>query len=164
MNKSIFGEDDNATISSVNNLAYCYTQDRKLEEAIKLLEERLERNKSNFGDHHLTTLTSMNNLAVCYKDAKKLDRAIEIWKKALEKSKLLRGEDHDDTIQIMIDLAACFQEQKMLKEAFKVLEEAHTICKAYFDENDPPSKKISESLDFLLVNLEYYTLSINQSY
>src|SRR5215469_14246422 len=73
------GADHADTLMALNNLGRAYQEDGKVDLALPLLKETLERKKATLGADDPDTLQSMNNLAGGYWAAGKPDLALPLW-------------------------------------------------------------------------------------
>nr|CEG03181.1 unnamed protein product [Fusarium pseudograminearum CS3487] len=64
----------------MNNLAITLGDQGKLDEAVSIMKEVLEKMQQILGDEHPATITAMNNLAITLGDQGKLDEAVLIEK------------------------------------------------------------------------------------
>jgi eukaryotic-like serine/threonine-protein kinase len=102
------GEDDPATLASMNNLAMAYYDAGRLDMAIPVLATTLEKRRITLGDDHRDTIETMNDLAVAYWQSGQPDRAIPLYEATLVKVRATQGEDHTDTLTIMDNLAVAY--------------------------------------------------------
>jgi tetratricopeptide (TPR) repeat protein len=114
---SLFGSDDQNTLTSMNNLAVTYERQGRLLEAADLNEKVLGARRRMLGEEHPETLTSMNNLAETYRGQGRLLEAADMHERELEICKRILGEEHPETLTSMNNLAATYWDQERLKDA-----------------------------------------------
>jgi len=117
------GADHGDALSSMNNLANCYSAMGRDQEALALREETLKLRKAAFGADHADTLMSMNNLADSYSAVERYDDALKLFEETLTLRKAKLGVDHPDTLESMNNLATCFSDLGRLQEALELKEE-----------------------------------------
>ncbi len=91
--------------AAFNNLAWLYTNQRKFDEAIPLLENGLAIRRKVYGDEHPVVARNMHNLATVLISQQKFDQAQAMLTRAYKIQKSVLGIDHEDTIATMRDLA-----------------------------------------------------------
>jgi len=131
------GDDNDETLTSMNNLALAYQSAGRLAEALLLLERTLELRKAKFGAEHPSTLTSMNNLAIAYEDTGRLAEALPIFEQTLELRKAKLGPKHPSTLTSMNNLAMAYQSAGRPAEALPLLEQTLELRKAKFGAAHP---------------------------
>ncbi len=124
------GPDHSDTLQSMNQLAWGYQDAGKLDLALPLFKETLERRKATLGPDHKDTLQSMNNLALDYQEAGKLDLALPLHEETLERRKATLGPDHEETLQSMNNLALGYRAAGKLDLALPLFEETVRLTKA----------------------------------
>ena len=143
---ALLGPDDDDTLESINDLAWAYRAAGKLNLALPLFEETLERRKAKLGPDDVRTLTSMNNLALSYQDADKLDLALPLYAETLTRRKATLGPDHEDTLQSMNNLAWGYQAAGKDDLALPLFEDILEPIKANFGPEHPNTLKTMSSL------------------
>ena len=73
------GPDHADTLQAADDLAHIYLDRGRLDEALALLTESLNRRKAALGTDHPDTLTSKHNLASVYQAAGRLDEALPLY-------------------------------------------------------------------------------------
>jgi len=89
-------EEDLAT--SLNNLAYLYSSQRRYTEAEPLYEQALELRQRLLGENHPDVATSLNNLAYLYSSQRRYTEAEPLYLQALELCERVLGENHPNTV------------------------------------------------------------------
>jgi hypothetical protein len=92
------GEEHPDTLMSMINLAWVYTSQGKLQEAVDLGERALEGQRRILGETHPHTLNSLDKLALMYHDIKQTTAAIILIEQSMDASQKILGESHPDTI------------------------------------------------------------------
>jgi hypothetical protein len=83
--KVFLGYNNVGTLSTMNNLANLYLEQRKYDKAEPLFVECLDKRRVLLGDDHVDTLHSMNNLATFYCKQGKYDKAEPLFVECLNK-------------------------------------------------------------------------------
>jgi serine/threonine protein kinase/tetratricopeptide (TPR) repeat protein len=111
------GENDDTTLSCVNNLAHLYTFQGRYDDAMPLMTEVYDRTLSMYGEEHPSTLFAMSNLAMLHASAGQSEEAEPLYVRALELRTRVLGPDHPDTLTTMNNLATLYVEQQRYEEA-----------------------------------------------
>ncbi len=120
----------------MNNLANVYLNERKPEQAERLLDQAVERLREKVGGEHPASLIAMNNLAIAYNTTGKQQEAEALWKDALRIQRRVLGDNHPDTLTTMVTLGEFYvYRKKDYDEAEKLLLEALKGCRAALDRN-----------------------------
>ena len=120
---NIFGAEHPDTLTSMDNLALTYWRLGRIEEAVDLQEEVLEKRRQILGVEHADTLTSMNNLSITYRDQGKTAEAVDLQEEVLEKRRQILGVEHPDTLTSMSNLSLTYRDQGKTAEAVDLQEE-----------------------------------------
>jgi serine/threonine protein kinase/tetratricopeptide (TPR) repeat protein len=110
------------TLDAMNLLARGYYDLGKLDLAMPLFKETLERRRAALGPDHADTLQSLNDYAICFRQDDQLDLAVPLLKEALERRKATLGPDHLDTLESMNCLALAYQDANKLDLALPLFE------------------------------------------
>ena len=102
------GDNDPATLESMNNLAMAYHDVGRLDLAIPILSDTLEKRRNALGGDHPDTIETMNDLAVAFWKTGQAERAIPLYESILVNVRATLGEDHADTLTIMDNLAVAY--------------------------------------------------------
>jgi serine/threonine protein kinase/tetratricopeptide (TPR) repeat protein len=124
------GPDHPYTLGSMNNLAMCYAESGRMQEAIPLYEETLKLQKFKLGPDHPDTLASINNLATCYDEVGRTQEALKLHEESLRIMKTKFGPDNIETLASMVNLSVVYRIVGRHADAIKLLEEALPIMKA----------------------------------
>lgn len=125
------------TLSSVNCLANAYRAAGKLDLAVPLYVETLEKLKAAPDPDRLFTLTAMGNLAGAYQAGGKLDLALPLFVAILDKLKVNPGPDHPGTLAAMGNLAGAYQAADRLDLALPLFLETLQRQKAVLAADHP---------------------------
>jgi serine/threonine protein kinase len=98
-----------------DDLAHAYKGAGKLEPALKLYRETLEKRKEKLGLAHEETLRSLNNLAEAYYEAGQLEIAMPLCLDTLAKLKAQKGESYFGTLTCMSNLANMYMDAGQLE-------------------------------------------------
>jgi CHAT domain-containing protein len=120
------GQDHPDLAGSLNDLAFLYRDQGKLDDVEPLFKDALEMRKRLFkGQDHPDLAISLNNLAALYKDQGKLDAAEPLLKDALEmRKRLSKGQDHPDLATSLNNLAFLYRAQGRLGDAETLFKDA----------------------------------------
>ncbi|QRW10048.1 kinesin light chain [Ceratobasidium sp. AG-Ba] len=109
--KERLGEEHDATLSSMNNVAVDLLQLGQYERAIGLQEQVVEIRKRVSGREHRETLIAMQNLARTYYYLGRYTDAQSLHQHILDTSTRVHGHDHPDTLTSMHELALTYHAQ-----------------------------------------------------
>ncbi len=118
------GDDHQATLNSMNNLAMAYYDAGDFDRAISMLESILEKRRNSLGADNADTIETSNDLCVAYWKAGHAAQAIPLYESTLEKVRATLGPDHDDTLTIMDNLAVAYVEAGFHDKAIALHEAA----------------------------------------
>ena len=93
------GPDHPSTATSLNYLAFLYSEQGRYEEAGPLHERALEIREKVLGSDHPSTATGLNNLALFYVRQGRYEEARPLHQRALRIQEKDLGRDHPDTIR-----------------------------------------------------------------
>ncbi len=120
----------------MSNLAATYHFVGRLDKALPLFEQTLERMKAKLGLEHPDTLATMNNLAVTYRDSGDVNNALRMFEQSLE-LKLAIGPEHPDTFTTMNNLAVVHQSAGDSAKALPLFEQALERSRAMLGPGHP---------------------------
>ncbi|KAJ5485022.1 hypothetical protein N7539_005010 [Penicillium diatomitis] len=131
--QTLFGPEDDKTLSSHEILGLAYRNAGEWKKATTLFEQVsdlgrfeksekiqvqvLETRKKKLGKHHSDPLISMNNLATTYSCQGRWKDAEILYLQVLEIRKTLLGEDHNLTLTSMSNLALTYWKQGQCQQA-----------------------------------------------
>ena len=118
----VLGEDHPDTLTTRHNLAYCYQEAGRIDEAITLYENLVSDRIRVLGEDHPQTLWTRCDLAEAYKDAGRIGEAIDLHEQLLPDRIRVLGEDHPDTLWTRCDLASIYRVAGRLDEAITLYE------------------------------------------
>ena len=138
----------------MNNLAVGYRVAGKVNLALPLYEETLQRSKAKLGRDHPNTLASMGNLERSYRAVGKLDLALPLQKETLELTMAKFGADHPSTLTGMANLGGAYCDAKQGEKAATVLRQYIAARRKRSPKDDPrfPGVLAQVSLDLLKCN------------
>ncbi|QRV95747.1 kinesin light chain [Ceratobasidium sp. AG-Ba] len=119
--KERLGEEHDATLSSMNNVAVDLRQLGQYERALALQEQVVEIRKRVSGNEHRETLIVTRNLARTYFDLGRYTDAQSLHQHILDTSTRVHGHDHPDTLSSMHDLAHTYEAQGRYDQAEALL-------------------------------------------
>ena len=119
-----FGDRDDHTLTSMNDLAELYQAQGRYGEAEPLLRETLQIRRKTLGPKHPDTLASMNNLAALYHAQGRYGEAEPLLREALQVRRKTLGPKHPDTLRSMNNLGGLYDAQGRYGEAEPLLREA----------------------------------------
>ena len=111
------------TLTSMNNLAQCYSALGLYAEALKIQEETLTLMHRTLGDKHRETLTVASNLAKIYLDLGRYAEALKLNEETLTLRRRTLGLEDPDTLSSMDHLAESYGSLGRFTEAVKLDEE-----------------------------------------
>jgi CHAT domain-containing protein/predicted transporter len=135
--KSLLGEKDPDTLTSLNNLAGIYQAVGHLNEALPLYEQGYSLSKEVLGAKHPQTLTSLNNLASIYDSVGRINEALPLYEQGYSLSKEVLGEKDPDTLISLNNLAAIYQAVGHLNEALPLFEQGYSLRKEVLGAKHP---------------------------
>ncbi|MHC4210005.1 MAG: tetratricopeptide repeat protein [Planctomycetota bacterium] len=117
MARLALGENDDTTLSCINNLAHLYIFQQRYDDAEPLMNEVYDRTMQVYGEEHPSTLFAMSNLAMLYSSAGRDEEAEPLFVRALELRTRVLGEEHPDTLTTMNNLATLYVNHDRFEEA-----------------------------------------------
>ncbi|KAL9134423.1 MAG: hypothetical protein Q9175_004393 [Cornicularia normoerica] len=146
---------NNKVLTPVQNelaLALLLTcDDRKIEEATKILRSALAASEQSQGLEDHFTLTCMNNLASAFHLQHKYGKAEELYRKILETRLRLDGENVPKIIAIMYNLSVSLVEQKGYEEAQDFAQRALDLRTTGLGEEHPVTLLVIKLLGEVLI-------------
>ncbi|QRV95706.1 kinesin light chain [Ceratobasidium sp. AG-Ba] len=119
--KERLGEEHDATLRSMNNIAFDLSELGQYEKAVALQEQVVKIRKRVSGDEHRETLIAMRNLASTYYSLGRYTNTQSLHQHILDTSIRLHGDDHPDTFLSMHELARTYQAQGLYGQAEALL-------------------------------------------
>ncbi len=123
LRRSLLGGDHPDTLGAMDHLAGAYYQAGRLEEALGLWRQVLERRQATLGPEHPDTLRAMPGLAVSYRASGRLEEAISLQEEVLRRMRLRLGDEHRYTLGAMHNLSVFYSDSGRLDEALRLKEE-----------------------------------------
>ncbi|KAH8834502.1 hypothetical protein DL96DRAFT_1810756 [Flagelloscypha sp. PMI_526] len=125
------------TLSSMNNLAWTYSDLGQYRDALELKEQVVKLQKRMLGEDHPHTLTCMNNLANTYSDLGQHRDALELKEQVLKLRKRILGEEHPDTLGSMNNLASTYSDLGQHRDALELKEQVLKLRNRILGEEHP---------------------------
>ncbi len=122
--RRVLGDDDPATLNSINNMGYLLQVQGKLKEADPLIREVLERKRRVLGEEHLETIVSISNMGTQMWYAGNLEECEKYYREALDKARRTLGEGHEITIRTVQTVAMVLRERRQLAQAEELLRDS----------------------------------------
>jgi len=108
----------------MDNLAIMLASDGRLEEAIALQQDSLERHTRVLGAQNIGTIDAMLNLGEFQRDAGREDEALRIFQELLARETLFYSPEQGETAATKYDLASVLLRKGQRDEALSLLTEA----------------------------------------
>ncbi|KAJ3040542.1 Kinesin light chain 3 [Rhizophlyctis rosea] len=134
--KTLCGENDRETLTSVGHLARLYVKLGKEDEAQILLLDRLERTKKVLGEFHDETFSSIVDVVHLYTSQGKLDTAERLFRDVLDKMGEVTGQDNW-VVVAMNGLATVYRGQRKMKMAESLYLDAWEKAERNLGEDHP---------------------------
>jgi len=125
------------TLKSANALADSYRAQGRLDEALELARQTLERRQDLLGPNDPDTLESVSTLAKVYGDCGRHAEALELREAALKGYRVRLGPNRLETIMSMMNLANSYAGLGRLREALELDEQALAAAKSAFGPDHP---------------------------
>jgi serine/threonine protein kinase/tetratricopeptide (TPR) repeat protein len=134
------------TLKAMTNLGQAYLSDRRLKDALPLLQDTLKRYQARFGPNDLETLWTMNRLAETLRALNRTAEALPLYEEGLRIAKEILGPDHDDTLIYMDKLAAAYLDLERFGEAVTLFEATLKLWKIKLPSDHPDLLVTSSNL------------------
>ncbi|RFU73729.1 kinesin light chain [Trichoderma arundinaceum] len=134
--RTLLGEENPETITSINNLALILSYMGKNKEAEGLARSTIETYEKVLGKNHPSTITGRNNLALYIFNLGRNKEAEEIYRQTLRRSKKALGEKHASTITSLGSLAVILSESGRYKEAEKMQRRSYELHQETLGDNN----------------------------
>ncbi|KAF2098292.1 putative kinesin [Rhizodiscina lignyota] len=166
--ETLLGQEDEATLSSMDMVGTVYNLVGRWKEAEKLRlkhsqpsvdvsESRAmesgrrargaKTQKKVFDDGHPSTLASMTNLASMYGDQGRWKEAEELQLQVIETQKRVLSDDHPDTLISICNLAHTFKGLGKYDDAIVLMQECYEKQKGIIGPDHPDTKTSEEALN-----------------
>ena len=106
--KEKYGEEDNKTLTWMNNLAVAYGELGDHRKSLELQEKVYALMCKILGEEHPDTLNTLNNLATTYYQLGDLEKAAEMFEKVYALRCKILGEEHPSTLTTLNNLAGTY--------------------------------------------------------
>jgi tetratricopeptide (TPR) repeat protein len=137
VSRGMFGEEHPATVSSMQNLAQCFSTLGDVHGAEVLLRKVVEIRRSAQGEEHPDVLAAMSLLATSLRAQNDLSGAAELQRRVIAVSRRVLGEEHVNTLRSMGNLAAILAAQGDHCGTAQVEEEVLAVFRRVFGEEHP---------------------------
>jgi hypothetical protein len=134
---ALLGPEDPYTLISMHNLAGAYMAADRLDLALPLYIETLEKRKKTLGADHPDTLSTMHRLGQAYRAAGQLDLAVPLLEETVKIMLAKSGHDHQRTLLAMNSLAGAYKAADRLDLALPLLVETLEKQKAQLGLDHP---------------------------
>lgn len=131
------GPEHPSTSISLANLAWCYAENRRFDEAIRHWEKARKAREPLFGPEHPDTFTILNYLARAYQGAGRVDEAINLLEQVRKSSETKFGSEHRQTLVTQYNLAGAYRDANRLDEAITLYEQVRKAEEANFGAEHP---------------------------
>jgi tetratricopeptide (TPR) repeat protein len=150
--RRLLGDDDPATLDTMNRLATVYRSQGRYDEAEPLLVETWETQKRVLGDEHPDTLEACNGLALVYWSQGRYPEAEPLFLQVLETRKRLFGHDDEATLQSQNNLAGLYFNQGKYDQAEPLLADTVEAKKRVLGDEDPDTLRSLNNLALVYLN------------
>ena len=157
--RALLGEDDPATLASMDDLAVLFEIMGRYDEAEPLQDEAYRGRLALLGPDHPDTLTSMSHLAYLYESMGREGEAEPLYAEALEKRRAVLGSDHPDTLISQDDLGLLYELQGRYDEAEALLVDALARFRATLGDDHPSTLTALNDLAVLYGSQQRYAES-----
>ena len=135
--KTIYGENDERYISSLNNLGGVYISIGYYDKAQYYFNKTLEINKNKFGENHLEYATSLHNLGIVYHNMGNDSLAIINASLSAEIRKKNSGVYNREYAQSLGSLGIIYLDESQFQLSERSFREAYNIYKKIIGESSP---------------------------
>ncbi len=111
------GEESEQHVTSLNNLAESYQEQKQYKDAEKFYKKALKINKKVFGENNQYTAAILNNIGIFYRMQEKYRSAESFLKKALKIRTKIFNKNHPSIATSLDSLATLYFVQKFYKKA-----------------------------------------------
>ncbi|MBU6413943.1 MAG: serine/threonine-protein kinase [Planctomycetes bacterium] len=122
--RRVLGNDDPATLNSINNMGYLLQVQGRLKEADPLIREVLERKRRVLGEEHLETIVSINNMGTQMWYLGDLEQCERFYREGLDKARRTLGEGHSITLSSVQMVAMVLRERGQISKAEELLRDS----------------------------------------
>ncbi len=123
----LLGDDDPATLESINSLANLCLQQGRYTDAEPLYLKAIEISKRALGSDDPATLKAMGNLASLFFSQGRYADAEPLFLETLEIKRRIRGPEHPDTLKSMNNLATLYLQQGRHADAERMYVETRDL-------------------------------------
>lgn len=144
--KKYLGQENPATILSMNNLAALYIRTNDTQSGLELYKQILDKMKQIQGEKHPETLIAMNNLAYAYNQIGSYQEALNLHEKIFEIRKQTLGDENPNTLLSMNNLAVSYSNKQNYPKATELFLQTLEIQKKVLGEEHPDTIRTMNNL------------------
>jgi CHAT domain-containing protein/Flp pilus assembly protein TadD len=144
-----FGETDQDTLKSINNLGLIYQSQGRYGEAEPLYKRFYQLSEEVLGKKHPGTLASINNLSGLYQSQGRYGEAEPLNKRCLQLSEEVLGPKHPHTLTSINNLAFLYQSQGKYGEAEPLYKRFYQLSEEALGPKHPDTLKSINNLALL---------------
>jgi tetratricopeptide (TPR) repeat protein len=148
-----FGEEDENSLSGMNNLAITLSQQGDMAGAREMQEQVLKIRHRVYGEEDLANLCCMNNLAEILRQQGELDEARKMHRQVLDLCIRALGEEHPETLTSMNNLALTFLHPDDLTTARMLQERVLEVGSRAQGKDNPNTLRAMNNLASTLMQL-----------
>ncbi len=156
-----FGDDDDQTLKTMQNLAIVMAHQGHYDQTEKLNRQLLEIQRRTRGPEDPRTLISMSNLAVVLHQQGQYAEAAQLNRQLLDIQRRVLGPEHRNTVRTIANLAAVLIDQGQFAEAETLDREALAIQQKAFGADNPDAIRTMSTLAIVLYNEQKYAEAEN---
>jgi len=156
LRRLLLGEEQDDTVSTMNNLATLYMSEGKYADAEPLLTNVVEIRRRVRGEDEPRTLISMNNLALLYRNQGDYSQAESLFAKVLKARRRLVGQNNPDMLKTMDALAGLYRITERYADAEPLLTEVLEARRGVLGEQHPDTLASLNSMALLYLEQHRY--------
>jgi CHAT domain-containing protein/Tfp pilus assembly protein PilF len=153
INRRLFGEQNNATIVSLNNVGMTQIKLGQWKQAEANLSQSLATSEMLFGKEHVETAISLNNLGLLYSLRGRDEEAIRVYKRSLSIYENTLGKEHPATARIQNNLGQIYSDRGALDKAVELLRAALAVQIQSLGADHPSTATTRHNLGCTLMDL-----------
>ena len=146
------GELDGNSIVVLCDVANCYIERGKYDEALSLLEDFFSRNGDKIDEKQLDVSLLQYAIAECYEHLGQLNKALPLYEKIYRVCLNNYGNQSKNTLEAQSSLAMCYSTLGEDKKAIELISEAYEIATNVFGEEYMLTLKLRNNLGFCYQN------------
>jgi tetratricopeptide (TPR) repeat protein len=150
------GDEDPATLASLDNLGFLYWRQGRYTQAESLLAEAFEKRRRVLGPEHADTLESMSHLAWLDEIKGTMDEPAPVATEAYRLAQRVLGEDHPTTLFAAAPLAHGYLMTRRYAEAAKIVPGAYENSQRILGDEHETTVSLMNALVWLHAAQERY--------